>query len=248
MSLTEVTTWNVVKKQYRYKLKSFGGVFTSLIAIQVISILFSLQGTGSRGGSSGNFDYRVTYFDGNLLLGFMMGWAFIISTIITTKAYRYDDFSFVATRKTSNLANILFLFSASAFGAITVFLASHLLHVIVVNLSNPKTILGDSLTFLQLVTGFGASILYLFLFTSVGYFVGMLVQFKKPFVFILPAVVIGTLVLDGTVNSSPEILPAIGTFFGLETSFLLFVIKALVVSFLFFTAAIFLSNRLEVRA
>lgn len=50
--------------------------------------------------------------------------------LITTKAVRYDDFTFVSNRLSSNLANILFLLTASAIGGAAAVTAGFLLKII----------------------------------------------------------------------------------------------------------------------
>jgi hypothetical protein len=246
MYLAEVNEWHLVKKQYRYKLKSYFGVFTSLMAIQLLAIFFSFNGTGMSGGSSGTLDYEVHYFTSDIIQVFMMLWAFIQAIIITTKAYRYDDYAFVTNRRISHYSNVLFLFSASVFAGITVYLSTHLFKVITYIVKDSSSIMVDSLTVTGLLSGMAASILYIFLFASAGYFVGMLVQFNKIFSFLLPAALFGTLILDG-LTREPALLVNAATFFGAEASFFVFLIKILGVSFLLLLGSMGVSCRMEVR-
>jgi hypothetical protein len=246
MYLAEVNEWHLVKKQYRYKLKSYFGVFSSLMAIQLLAIFFSFNGTGMSGGSSGTLDYEIHYMTNDLIQMFMMLWAFISAIIITTKAYRYDDYAFVTNRRISHYSNVLFLFSASVFAGITVILSAHVFKLITYFSKDPSSIMVDSLTTGELLTGTAASILYIFLFASAGYFVGILVQFNRIFSFLLPAVFVGALILDG-LTGNPTLLVNATTFFGAETSFFVFLIKILGVSFLLLLGSMGVSNRLEVR-
>jgi hypothetical protein len=246
MYLAEVNEWHLVKKQYRYKLKSYFGVFTSLIAIQLLAIFFSFNGTGMSGGSSGTLDYEVHYFTSDIIQVFMMLWAFIQAIIITTKAYRYDDYAFVTNRRISHYSNVLFLFSASVFAGVTVYLSTHLFKVITYIVKDSSSIMVDSLTVTGLSSGVAASSLYIFLFASAGYFVGMLVQFHKLFSFLLPAAFFGALILDG-LTGEPVLLLNAATFFGAEASFFVFLIKILGVSFLLLLGSMGVSRRMEVR-
>ncbi|MBY6038209.1 hypothetical protein KUV80_16230 [Fictibacillus nanhaiensis] len=246
MSLVEVNSWDIVKKQYRYKLKSYLGVFSSLIIIQVLAIFFSLNGTGMSGGSSGTFSYKVNYYSGDLILVFMMLWGFITAIIITTKAYRYDDTSFVTNRLTSHFSNILFLISASLFAGLTVFLSSHLFRLIT-NIMNVDSIMVNEHTPLQIAKGIIGAGLYIFLFTSIGYLVGMLIQKNKLFSFFLPIVLVGAMYLDG-MNNDVLIFHSISLYFLSETLLSLLIIKIMSVSLLFYGFAIILSARMEVRA
>lgn len=247
MSLTETSLWEVVKKQLRFKLKSYRGMYTSMMVLQLLAILFSFGGEGSSGGSSGNLSYDLRYFTGNMILAFTMLWAFISAILITTQAYRFDDYTFVANRISSHLSNILFLGVASLLGGITVLLASQSMKLIVLFLQNREYIASPPLTLPQFVLGMAAMVMYIFLFTMLGYLAGMLVQKSKVFVVILPAVFFGALFIDGMLAEQPTLLVSIGKFFGWETSFSLFTLKILTVSALAFAAAVLMSNRMEVR-
>jgi hypothetical protein len=245
MYLTEVKEWDIVKKQFRYKLKSYFGVFNSMMAIQLLAILFSFNGTGMSGGSSGTLDYEVHYFTNDIIQVFTMIWAFISAIITTTKAYRYDDYAFVTNHKVSHYSNFLFLFSASMFAGVTVYLSTHLFKVLTHMLVDQSSIMVDSMTITEFMTGTGASAMYIFLFATAGYFVGMLTQFNKIFSILLPVVFIGALILDG-LTGNPTLLINAATFFGSETSFIFFLIKILGVSFIFLLGSMGISNRMEV--
>ncbi|XXM73019.1 hypothetical protein ACQ0QQ_03725 [Lysinibacillus sphaericus] len=246
MYLAEVKAWDIIKKQYRYKLKSYFGVFTSLVVIQLLAILFSFNGTGMSGGSSASLDYEVHYFTSDLIQVFMMIWAFITAVLITTKSYRFEDTVFVTNRWISHLSNVLFLFTASVFAGITVYLASHLFKVITFMVKEDSSIMVESLRAAGLLAGIPASILYIFLFASTGYFVGMLVQFNKIFSLVLPVLFVGILILDG-LGGDPALLVNVGTFFGSETSLSIFLVKILGVSVLLLLGGMGVSSRLEVR-
>jgi hypothetical protein len=247
MSLAEVNSWDITKKQYRYKLKSYFGVFSSLVAIQLLAILFSLNGTGMSGGSSGTFSYDVNYYSGDIIQVLVMIWAFITAIIITTKAYRYDDYSFVTNRLISHYSNILFLISASIMAGIMVFLTGHLFRLITIYLKNADSIMISELTSVETLKGITASILYIFLCASIGYFVGILIQLNRMFSFILPVLFVGALFADG-LNNDPTLFLSITLFFGSEKFLSFFILKSIVVSALFYTIAISISNRMEVRS
>lgn len=246
MYLAEVKAWDIVKKQYRYKLKSYFGVFTSLIVIQLLAILFSFNGTGSGSGSSNSIQYDFYYYTSDIILVFMMIWAFITAIIITTRAYRYDDFSFVTNRAISQVSNILFLLSASIFAGITVFLSTHLFQILAFYFKDIYSIIVDSLSVTEFVMGMITSILYIFLFASAGYLVGILIQLHKGFLLIIPTILFGGLILDG-IGGDPRIFVNVTRFFGDETSFIVFICKIVIVSSILLLASLGISNRMEVR-
>lgn len=247
MSLTKVSLWDVVRKQLRFKMKSYRGVFTSLMMLQIIGLLFSLGGEGGGGGGSEYFNYEVNYYSGNIILAFMMIWAFISAIVVTTQAYRYDDYTFVANRLSSNLSNILFLGLASVIGGVTFVLASQSLKLAILFQKDREYIESQPLTFLQMGEGLSAIILYLFLFTALGYLVGMLVQRNRIFIIILPALLFGSLFLNAFFASESTFVIDVGQIFVRETSFLLFLLKVMFTSFIAYGAAIEISKSLEVR-
>ncbi|WP_226645821.1 hypothetical protein [Mesobacillus subterraneus] len=247
MYLTKVSLWDVVKKQFRFKLKSYRGVFTSLMMLQIIGILFSLGGEGGGGGSTETFSYDSNYYSGNFILAFMMIWAFISAIVVTTQAYRYDDYSFVANRLSSHLSNILFLGWASIIGGVTFLLASQSLKLAILFQQNREFIDSQPMTVLQMGEGLGATILYLFLFTALGYLVGMLVQRNRIFMIILPALLFGSMFMNVLLESESTLVIDIGQIFVRETSFVLFLVKVLLASSLLYGVAAWISNSLEVR-
>ena len=56
MSLSKPSTFNIVKKQYAYKLQAYIQVFMSLVFIQMLGILFSFNGVGMSGGGSNTLE------------------------------------------------------------------------------------------------------------------------------------------------------------------------------------------------
>ncbi len=247
MYLTKVSLWDVVKKQFRFKMKSYRGMFTSLMMLQIIGILFSLGGEGGGGGGSETFSYDMNYYSGNIILAFMMIWAFISAIVVTTQAYRFDDYSFVANRLSSHLSNILFLGWASVIGGVTFVLASQSLKLAILFQKDREFIESQPITMLQMAEGLTATILYLFLFTALGYLVGMLVQRNKAFIIILPALFFGSLFLNVFLASESTLVIDIGQIFVRETSFLLFMLKVLLTSALAYAISVWVSNSLEVR-
>lgn len=246
MYLTEVSSWEVVKKQYQYKLRAYIGVFSSLVVLQFISIFFSLNGSGMSGGGSQTFEYSVNYYSGDIILVFMMIWAFMTAIIITTRAYRYDDFSFVTNRVTSHFSNILFLLSVSVLAGITVFLSSHLFRLVAVFVMDIDSVMISQLTVTETLKGFCATVLYVSLFGSIGYFVGVLIQINRLFSFILPVTIIGVLFTE-SMNENPTMILTIVKFFGDETLLSVFTLKVMLVSIFFYGISILISNRMEVR-
>ncbi|MBD3107994.1 hypothetical protein IEO70_06410 [Bacillus sp. AGMB 02131] len=241
MSFVQTTKSEIVKKQYLYKLKAYKGSYSSLMAVQIIGLLFSTTVSGSMGGSSsGDFSYEFDIYSTNMVFAFTLLWAFVTGMTITSKNYRYDDFSFVANRQTSNLSNMLFLLSISAVAGATAILigfAYRLLFPLVIS----AEILSAPYTVTNLAVGIMATVLYCLLLSALGYLVGTISQLNKAFKFILPILLIGMLFANS------EMISSMLQFYLMETSFLNFMFKVIIPTFIFFLLASVISNRMEVR-
>lgn len=246
MYLTESNVRDVIFKQYRYKLQAYLGVFTSLMFIQVLGMLFSFSGTGSMGGSAGTFSYDVRTYSGSLVAIFTLMWAFSNGISLTTKQHRYDDFNFVTTRQVSHYANALFLATASVIAAITGLLTTYVLRLLVTQVLKTPSVAVDQISAIDVCKGLIGFFLYILLFASVGYFIGMLAQMNKIVAFLLPVLLIVVITIQAYLGGEGALLVDIGRFYVLEASFLLFTVKSVITSVLFFLGACMLGNRLEV--
>ncbi|MGD6871464.1 hypothetical protein ACQCU1_04605 [Sutcliffiella horikoshii] len=249
MSLNKVTLEQVVKNQFIYKIGAYSGVFISLIILQLIAVLFSLNGVGMSGGGSNQISYSLHYYSGNLVFVFTMLWVFIVSIIITSKAYRNEDFSFVNNRLSSDLSNILFVILVSVIGTVTSLLSPFLIKVILFFLPkfdliyySPVSINMFSFFFYGIVTAF----CYIFLCGAAGYFVGTVVRLSSLFKILLPVVFVGYLFL-GEMISEVSSLPTIVEFFYFESSLVTFVLKTILTVVLLFVSSVAIFNRVEVR-
>lgn len=249
MSLTKVSLREIIKQQYAYKLKAYSQVFMSLVIIQVFAILFSQGGSATMGSSGGLIDLELSYYSSDVVIAFTLLWGFITAILITTKAYRNDDFIFVTNRLTSNLSNMLFLLTASVIGAITALMSSFIVKIIIVLFKSEVFITGTASGAggFDLIIGFFATVLYIFLVSALGYFAGTLIQLNRVFAFVLPILFVGGLILDGMIGQA-GIVARMFTFFFLEEVFIFFIVKSLITAGLLFTGAFILSNRMEVKS
>jgi hypothetical protein len=245
MSLKTINLAETVKKQFVFKLKANIDVFSSLVGIQLLAILFSLNGVGSMGMGGTNLSVDVKYYSADLVIVFTMLWSFVTAITITTKPYRNHDFTFVSNRLSSSLSNILFLLTASFIGSITANLSGNLVKLLVSILFKQELFhfFNGSLEF---VLGIGVTIIYVFFLSSIGYLIGTLVQVSKGFIILIPVLILGTIFLAASMHKEP-LLIQIFQFYVLESSLLLFILKTLLTTVLFFIAAISLLNRMEVR-
>lgn len=249
MSLLKPSLIQVVKKQFLYKLKAFAPGFTSLIFTQLLGILFSIGGIGSSGSSSNNLEINVHYYSADIVIIFTLLWGLITAILITTRAYSNDDFAFVTNRLSRNLSNFLFLLIASILGGITAMLSTSLIKVIMYYFVGWKYLDFPNLLGLpeHILLGISVTAFYVFLFSALGYFVGTLIQINKAFTFLLPAVLIGVVILKLVKLMNSSVFIIVYDFIFNESSLTLFVIKLLITTGLLFSSAFVLSNRMEVK-
>lgn len=245
MSLSTANLKGTVKKQFAFKLKANIDAFSSLIWIQLIAILFSFGGSSSSMTSSDGYHIEMKYYSADLVIIFTMIWAFVTAITITTKPYRNHDFTFVTNRLSSSISNLFFLLSASMLGGITAMLSKYLLHVIGFFVSKEQLYTTATGAW-DLLLGVVVSILYIFCISSIGYLIGTLVQVSKLFAVFIPLLVVGVLFLESFVEQEASIINVF-EFYTLETSILLFLIKMLFTTALFFLASFAILNRMEVR-
>lgn len=249
MSLCKPTLASVVKKQFRYKVKAYIDSFISLIFIQLLALFFSFNGTGMMGTGNGTIHISIRYFNADIVIAFTLVWAFITAIIVTTKAYRNDDYLFVANGLSSHLANVLFLLAASLYAGVTAMTSSSLLKVLILLFSSNEiysSSVNDLASIGELLIGIVATTLYVFLFCAIGYFIGMLVQTFRLFIIIIPVLIFGDIFFHARMDEMSVTISFFEQIFT-EPSFFLFLIKVLVVTVGLFFLSFPISNRLEVR-
>jgi hypothetical protein len=250
MSLTEISTTTVIKKQYFFKIKAFMNIFYGLIGMQLIAILFSLL-TGVSSESSGNNDIHFTArrYSGDLIMFMTFVWAFVFAISYASKTYRNVDFAFISNRFSSNLSNIGFLITVGIAGGVTTSLTSALLRVVMYFLIGSNNISYENFFIppQDLVLNIIAIAMYIILFTSIGYLFGVLTQLSRLFVVLLPTIIIGSVFIESTKGSQLKVLSKIIGFFVNESSLLMFMVKIIIIVTILFGIGILISNETEVR-
>lgn len=241
MFLSNSSLTNVVLSQVKFKLNAYSGLIYSLIILQIFGILLA-SGAGSSGTSINNTSIslnRTSIELGFLLVAFL---AFSVGNLITTKAYRYDDFSYVATRLSSNLANIIVLLVFSVFAGITTYLSGYILRILMfffeTEFVDSPSIFENPLGTLSIIL---AMIFILWMFSSVGYLAGTLFQKHKLLFFGVLIAFVVLLISEIWANAYVYI-------FMENASLLIFTSKIIGITIVLFSLSIVISNRMEVRS
>lgn len=248
MSLVKTDLNTIIKKQYFHKVRTNKDSISSLIIMQLLALFFSMNGVQNSSGGNSILDINVGYYSADISIVFSMIWAFITAINVTTKEYRNAEFAFVTNRLSSNISNILFLLTASIFSGITAIFSVNLLQIVLYYWSDVTFINGYSLLDApnEFIIGIGATIFYMVLVSAVGYLMGMLAQIHKLLVVIIPVTLFG-ISFAGAASGKVTLLQILFEFIVMESSFLLFVMKVIIISSLSFYLAFLLNNRMEGR-
>ncbi len=247
MSLQEVSLYKVVRKQVFYKVKSYTGILQTLMVLQIIGLLTAASGSsGMMGGSSGSLNYSITFFSGTAITVMTIMWIITNSVLISTTAYRNDDFTFVSTRWSRHLANGVYIGFLAILGTLTSYMGINVLKVVYQAL-RIEAIYDMNLTYMEhfvsLVTIFG----YILLSGISAYFIGSVLQFNKVFTVSGIIAIVALITLINSFNHV-NLYYSIGQFILEEESIPIFMIKIGSICILAFSASWFLNKNQEVHS
>lgn len=242
MFLSNSSLTSIVFSQVKFKLHAYSGLIYSLIILQLMGILFA---TGGSSSSSYINNISISLYISSVDSGFLFVSLLAISVgnLITTKAYRYDDFSFVATRHSSNIANSIVLLIFSCFAGVTTYFTGYLMRIFLTYNSNNEIVVGSSILNdpINSLLTILAMIIVLWLFSSIGYIAGTLFQLHKLLFF-------GALVMIFMLLMTKTWLSISGAIFVENGSLLILSIKVFCITILLFAISNVFSNRLGVRS
>lgn len=236
----------VVKAQFIYKLKAYDKFIDYLFLYQLIALLISFNATGMQGSGFGYTNITSKFYTEDIFIIINIILSFVIGFVITNKECCSMDFTFVSTRVTSFISNIMYLLVFSATGSLISKLSGMLQRVILYFYSGDSmfkgSILNESLR--DFLTGFTALFLYMVLFSTIGLVSGALYRWKKIFAVVLPLIpiILFKLNIDGI-----RVLSAgVGLFFG-ESRLYMLAIKVMAAALLLYAVSIPFIKRRDVR-
>lgn len=242
MSSARSNLLSVAKKQYFFKLKACSVFFLSLVITQMLGIIFSLSGQGGRMSThSGTYSVEISMLYSVPVFIFTVICAMACAIYLNAQEYKNVDFTFVSNRISGNISNIAFLITYAAIGAVTTGLSATFIRAAKLLMTGAENILetGFSITPIELACSIGSTFLYVLLFSSAAYLCAVLISKSKMFILLILAVVVLLPRTDGFKDLVKLIT--------LENSFIMFMIKVIVISVICLGTSILLSNNLEVR-
>ncbi|MFJ7934206.1 hypothetical protein [Sporosarcina sp. NPDC096371] len=246
MYLTEPKFFDIVIRQFRFKMNANAAAFTTLVLSQVVLLFASLSNVYSH-----RFDTITTYehnLSNDTIVWFTLFWALILGFILTSAAQRNESFAFVTNRLSYQLANFLFILTASVIGGVTSVLTGSVVKLYAllrfgdIVLGTPGLIAAPSDFFIRIAT----AIAYTMLFFMAGYTIGMFIQLNKIFILLFIGGWIFLEIIDST-SGGISLTQNGFAFFGSERSIALFLLKVSGTTLGLFAICIAITNRLEVR-
>lgn len=233
---------DIVKKQYFFKIKAYRSVFITMIITQLLGLALSIEENSSSGFSAENYSIVSNEYSSSIIFALMMVWTFITSILLTTKAYRYDDFSFVTNRLSSYISNVFFLITINIIASITSMMVGFTLQLYLYYFTNLKD---THLSPREFFIGLGAYVMYLCLISSLAYLIGMLLQLSRKYILSLIAAFITLIMIMQSFDIN--IVGSVYEQLYDETSFGIFSLKILSICLFHCLLAFFIQNRMEVR-
>lgn len=249
MFSNELSIFELVKRQYLYKLKANVNLFYTVIFLQIIALALSISGTGGSSFNGSALDLNTRSYSANIIIVFTYICSIAAGTKLAAKEVRNLDFTFISNRLSSNLSSLGVLITFNIIAGISASLGGILLRVLSYYLNLHQAIIGPSFTLpiSIFVTGTIAGIFYTMLFSSIAYLIGNLFEYNKLLLLLIPALLIILFISVRSNADTRSIFLAVLEFFFYETSLVLFVIKATAISAILFAAGSLLTSRIEVR-
>lgn len=239
----------IIKHQFHFKRKAYLNLFSPLLIVQLVALLFSLGGIAQGGMGMG---IRIQYYSADVMLVFTFLWALFTGIQLSFQTHNRMMQNFITDHRTETISNGLLLGVGSVIAGFVVLLSRFILEGIVTFFFAVDFVIGieASGTFFERMSGFCATILYIFLFSSIGYFFGSFMKRNRLFVFLIPSLIIGLFFYYGMTGmdlSKDGFYAFVYQTYFQEAFFLLLLLKVIMTSILLFIGSYFITHRMEVR-
>lgn len=243
MYLNEASLFDVVRKQIRFKMKSYTGIYHSLFILQILGLFVASIGEGSMSEFGYGRSISVESFSSTVVVAMTAVWLFINTLLLTTRAYREDDFTFISTRWSRHLANFSFVVVLALLGTVTAFLATNALKVYLFY-KKSELIIMHTHPF-SILTSLIVLFFYLILIAAIAYTIGSIIQRNKVLGISISLffLVLGMISID--IDGTP--ITFLLDFFMNETSLILLLLKIVLANGLLFIISWKVLDNQEVR-
>lgn len=185
-STIRLTTWDIVLKQYKFRLRTHVEWFGWLLILTVISTLLLIFQPVRMYPSE---YFSISFHEGlrqNTVIYIFFVAMFFFGIQLTVGKHRQMMLLFIKNNRSSSLANFLFLFTLSVFAGVLSYLTIYAVRFVMYFIQPPVAVLElDILSVLDLGIGVVTTILYMLFIASIGYLAGEVFQGAILFVSII---------------------------------------------------------------
>lgn len=248
MYLNEPSLFDIVKKQYHFKLNAHSTALTTFMLLQIGALFLSFSSNKYTIDYAFSSNLSVIHLSNDLNVILAIIWAFFLGIMLSTAVRRNEAFSFITTRLSNHFANFLFMLTAALFAGMIAALTGPVLKLFgflfykEMIVYTPSIIEAPIDFLFRIIT----AIAYVLLFFLIGYTTSSLIQLNK--LFIVGFVVLFIIFSSSTESwSGAQYLANLFSFFGDEQSLPIFLLKISGTVLGLFAVSALITNRLEVR-
>lgn len=228
-----------VKSSFKFKFRTYQGMFITMILIQMIATLFAL-GNNSFQLGEGISGY---IYSGDIIIILTIVWAIWMTFMLTGQSAQNIMFTFVTNRYSHHVSNFIFIIVLSAIGGVTAYMLSFIFKIGAYLYNGPDLLLeSEPLETIYILSGLVGTVFYTLLFSMLAYIIGTLVQWHRIFIGLVPVIFIALMS-----NFSDKITEFIGYLVFYENNLFIFVLNVSVITVILFLLSIFIGRRQEVR-
>lgn len=228
----QVDLFTMIKKQTLYKIHAHFSMFSTMVILQLIGVIFAFGGENFGAGTE-NMMLHVKVSSGSIVIGFTLFWIFIMAILLTTKQNKSIVHTFITDKKINHLSNMLFLLFLSIVGGISSYLSGFFVKTVTFLWYSTENILVlEKITFVEVILGIIVTTLYMILLGAIGYFLGEIFSLHRMSIIIVPVIFIGFQIFFHETAIGPMF-----DFFTKESNFGIFTIKVVFVASVLFLIA-----------
>lgn len=233
--------FTMLKKQFFYKVHAHYSMFSTMVMMQLIGLIFSIGGENYGIGTS-HIELDMKVSSGSIVIAFTFFWIFIMAMMMTMRPAKSMMYTFITNKRINHLSNLLFIVFLSMIGGVSSYLLGFFIKLVTFLLYGSENILFVERVMLkEAILGIAVTILYMLLISSIGYFLGEIFSLHKIFIVVIPVVFAGFLIVF-----HESMIEPLFSFFTEENHFIIFTIRVLFVVSILFLIAFQLDRRSEV--
>lgn len=240
--LNQLHLFDIVKRQFAFKLKAHHNLIGTFILFQILGLFFSFYGQKSSVTEQA-VTFTIETYSSDIIIGFTLVWIFVLPFYLTSASSKKMMHSFVTNKVTNFLSDIGLMFTLSLIGAISsVLLGTSIRLGILWYYDFNQIFTYEMLSVSDLLLTIFLVFLYHLLLFSFSYLLGTTMQLHPRLVIIVPLLLL--IIPFFSIVFFNKVF--IFSFYVGEKSLIVFICKVLASSITFWLLSFFIDRRLEV--